>query len=85
MRHSLESSVFRATWWVVGESAGVRSWRHSCTTAPDAPHVWGKALTKPGRGTAVDGQPGLPGPAEASYTKPVFAKGKVVIYSNFPS
>lgn len=53
-----------------GESAGVRSWRHSCTTAPDSPHAWGKALTKPWRGNSCR-QPArpslaLPSPAEAS-------------------
>lgn len=57
--HASLSGIFCSPDVVVGggESAGVRSWRHSCTTAPDAPHAWGKALTKPWRGTAVDSQP----------------------------
>lgn len=57
--HASFSGIFCSPGVVVGggESAGVRSWRHSCTTAPDAPHAWGKTLTKPWRGTAVDSQP----------------------------
>lgn len=40
-----------------GESAGVPSWRHSCTTAPDTSRASGKAFTKTERGTAVRRQP----------------------------
>lgn len=64
--HDPFSGIFCSPGIVVGggESAGVLNWMHSCTTTPDTPDAWGKALTKPWRGTAVDSQPdpAQPGP-----------------------
>ena len=50
-----------------GASAGVHSWRHSCTRAPDAPHAWGKAphQTEEGNSCRQPARPRL-SPAEAS-------------------
>lgn len=73
------------------ESAGVRSWRHSCTTAPDAPHAWGKALTKPWRGNSCrqPARPSLalspaPSPAQTSLLVSCRASSeKLILQSNF--
>lgn len=74
--HAPFSGIFCSPGVVVGggESAGVRSWRHSCTTAPDAPHAWGKALyqTVEGNSCRQPARPSLawPSPADTIWAQP---------------
>lgn len=75
--HAPFSGIFCSLGVVVGggESAGVRSWRHSCTTAPDAPHAWGKALYQTVEGNSCR-QPASPSLACPSPVETIWAQCK---------